>query len=464
MKRLAELTSRAKEMGAAFAEARYEDLTETFIDWRGAGPVWAACGRETGVGVRVLLNGRWGFASTTDLTPQGLQEALADALELAYAGGSGQPGEAALRPRATFTAEHVVPRAMDPRSVPLADKLGAFQRLARESLAGQAVSGFELAYADQAGERVYVDSEGCTVWWEPVRCIGRVSVTAADRGDSASSVEGFGGTVGWEAVETGEASAAARMAAANAREWLGAGEAPAGSFPVLLDNQAAENFIHEAIGHAAEGDAVARGLSVLAGKLGQQVGPPGVTVVDDPSRTGSVGAFPFDDEGTPARAVTILDRGTVAEYLHSRETARLLGAEANGHARAVSYRYPPIVRMGTIYLAPGPTPPARLVESMEEGIYLLGKRGGQVNPARGSFQFNADRALWISRGKVAGRLRGVSLSGQILDILTAVAEVGDDLAFHTGGCGKGAPAQTIPAGSGSPHVLLSRAMIGGRRR
>ena len=117
--------------------------------------------------------------------------------------------------------------------------------------------------------------------------------------------------------------------------------------------------------------------------------------------------------------------------------------------------------MATINLEPGDFSLDQMLEGVKKGIYLMGKRGGQVDPARGVFQFRPDRARLIEGGELGRPVRAPSLSGSILDILQNIDAVGCDLRFHPGGCGKGFPAQVIPAGSGAPHVRLRRATIGG---
>ncbi len=485
---------RAEEMGAAYADARFQDRRLALLGLvarrgRKTAETWEVSAHtERGLGVRVVTAaGGEGFAATSDFRRAALakvvSDGLAGALQAERAPGDGReeacgaaPGDgraganprnsklSVLGPPVVSVGRAVTPRQKDPADFDLDAKRDILRTFTAEAFARPETSRVSLAYADSSGTELLASTEGSRVEVDSARVIVHGNVEAARAAERCDSQESLGGVGGLELLAEPAVKDLARRLAENAADWLGAPAAPGGEMPTILDNQACENFTHEAVGHSCEADAVLAGASVMAGKLGVEVGAPGVTVIDDPGRPGTVGMFPYDDEGVPARRVTLIEDGVLRGYLHTRRTAAALGQAPNGHGRARDFGHPPIVRMGTINMEPGNHSFEELLEGVEEGIYLMGKRGGQVDPARGVFQFRPDRARVIRHGELAEPVRAPSLSGSILDILGNIDALGRDLRFHPGGCGKGFPTQIIPAGSGGPHVRLRRATIGGSGR
>jgi TldD protein len=228
----------------------------------------------------------------------------------------------------------------------------------------------------------------------------------------------------------------------------------------VLDPELAGVFAHEAVGHASEGDLVQEGGSILAGKIGERIGDRGVTIVDDPSLP-EFGFEPFDAEGSAARATPIIDHGVVANYLHTRETLAAVGHGTAGHARAMAGE-PPLVRMSNTFIEAGGSSLEEILAECRQGIYLAGSRGGQVDPGRGVFQFNAEYGYLIEGGECTRMVRDVSLSGEIEKTLFSIRLCGKEKKMHPGYCGKGG--QSVPVSDGAPHVLLSDAVVGGSGR
>ncbi len=477
-------------MGAAYADARFQDRRLTLIGLvsrkgtagvagaagsggpaRAAGPTTGPATRESwevsahterGLGLRVVGEaGGEGFAATADLSRAALSKAVSDAIGGALQAEKSAQPSSVLGPPVQSIGRAVTPRAKSPADFGPDAKRDILRTFAAEAFARPEVSRVSLAYADSAGTDLFASTEGSRVEVDSARVILQANVEAARAASRFDSQESLGGVGGLELLAEPAVKDLARRLSGNAVEWLGAEAAPGGEMTTILDNQACENFTHEAVGHSCEADAVLAGASVMAGKLGSKVGACGVTVIDDPGRPGTVGMFPYDDEGVPARRVTLIEDGVLRAYLHTRRTAAAMGATPNGHGRARDFGHPPIVRMGTINMEPGDHTFEELLEGVDDGIYLLGKRGGQVDPARGVFQFRPDRARLITKGELDRPVRAPSLSGSILDILTSIDALGRDLKFHPGGCGKGFPGQVIPAGSGAPHVRLRKATIGG---
>lgn len=246
-------------------------------------------------------------------------------------------------------------------------------------------------------------------------------------------------------------------AAARAIALLAARTPRGGTMNAVLDPELAGVFAHEAVGHASEGDLVWEGSSVLGGKVGERIGSPVITIVDDPSLP-EFGFEPFDAEGSRVGRTEIIKHGVMNAFLHSRETLAAIGHGHAGNARAMPGE-PPQVRMSNTYLEDGDSSLEELIRECGSGILLKGTRGGQVDPGRGVFQFNAEYGYLIEEGEVGEMVRDVSLSGEILRTLHSISLCAGDRTMHQGYCGKGG--QSVPVSDGAPHVLLLNAVVGG---
>lgn len=249
----------------------------------------------------------------------------------------------------------------------------------------------------------------------------------------------------------------AEAAAKRAVSLLDAQPARGGIMRALLDPELAGVFAHEAVGHASEADLIQEGNSVLAGRVGQQIGSSVVTIVDDPSLT-EFGFEPFDAEGSAVKRTEIISRGICANYLHSRETLASVGNGHAGHTRAMAGE-PPLVRMSNTFIETGESSIDEILAECGDGILLKGSRGGQVDPGRGVFQFNAEYGYLIENGECTRMVRDVSLSGEILKTLFSIRLCGKDRVMHQGYCGKGG--QSVPVSDGAPYILLDNAVVGG---
>lgn len=200
------------------------------------------------------------------------------------------------------------------------------------------------------------------------------------------------------------------------------------------------------------------------GRIGTRVASPAVTMCDaglPPRGEWVVGRLPVDDEGVAARRTVLIDRGILTSYLHNRETAAHYGVAPTGNARAFLYSDEPIVRMTNTYIESGKTPVDELLGGVASGYYLRGfAMSGQADSSA-EFMFGVREAFRIERGKLAGRVRGVTISGNAFEVLQSVDAVGDDFAWEQGAgfCGKGQPAKVD---AGGPH-LRCRLTLGGRQ-
>ena len=219
-------------------------------------------------------------------------------------------------------------------------------------------------------------------------------------------------------------------------------------------------LFHEACGHGLEADLVAKGASVFAGRIGQQVASPLVTLIDDGTMPGEWGNVAIDDEGQPAARNVLIENGVLVDYLYDGQRAKKEGRASSGNGRRQSYRHLPMVRMTNTYLAGGDMDPADIIAGVDYGVYVARLGGGQVDTGSGDFVFGMTEAYLIEDGKITSPLREGQLIGNGPKVLQLIDAVGND--FDMGGpgtCGK--DGQGVPVGDGVPTLRVKEMTIGG---
>lgn len=292
-----------------------------------------------------------------------------------------------------------------------------------------------------------------------------VSVIVEDKGRKESARSGGGGRTGYGYfLEEERALHYAREAVREALINLDAEDAPAGTMPVVLGPGWPGVLLHEAVGHGLEGDFNRKGLSAFAGRLGQQVASPEVTVVDNGTLADRRGSLTMDDEGTPTQCTTLIEKGILVNYMQDKLNAKLMGMQPTGNCRRESYAHVPMPRMTNTYMLAGQYPPAEIIRSVKRGLYAVNFGGGQVDITSGQFVFSASEAYLIEDGKVTRPVKGATLIGNGPDVMKKISMIGNDLALDSGigVCGK--EGQSVPVGVGQPTVKIDALTVGGTRK
>jgi len=237
--------------------------------------------------------------------------------------------------------------------------------------------------------------------------------------------------------------------------------APAGEMTVLLGPGWPGVLLHEAVGHGLEGDFNRKGTSAFSGRIGERVGAPGVTVVDDGSIAARRGSLSIDDEGTPTQETVLIEDGILKGYMQDRLNARLMGVAPTGNGRRESYAHAPMPRMTNTFMKAGSDDPAELLSRIKNGIFAKSFGGGQVDIVSGKFVFSCTEAYKVENGKLGAPIKGATLIGDGPSVLTRVTGIGNDMALDegVGVCGKGG--QSVPAGVGQPTLLVEGLTVGG---
>ena len=459
---IAEMAVRlARDHGAEYADARAEQINRTslrFVDGRFEQTV---DGIEKGIGLRSLCSGAWGFACTTSFALEDLKEVALKAVKVAKANSVNLREKVVLSP--VVTSEEVVetPCKEPLTEVPIDRKIDVVQGIYESAKAySPKLVSITSIYGDLCGERAIATSEGTRLLLKPSRTLVGVNAVAKEGEKITFGFEREGALEGFEFYSRLETRGMAEKAAKKAVEMLKAKPSPSGRFTVVVDPKLGGVFAHEAVGHSCEGDYVMTGYSILHDKLGKRVGSEHVTIYDDSTYPNGWGSEKYDAEGVLTKKRLLIDQGIMKNFILSREAASKVGLPPNGGSRAQSYAFRPIVRMSNTYIAPGSLSLEEVLEGIENGVYVKGSMGGQVDPAKGTFQFAAEEAYLIERGQVTTPLLNVSLSGLTLETLLNIDAVGKDFGFNIGSCGK--DDQSVPAGDGGPHLRIRNVVVGGK--
>ncbi|MFA7199099.1 MAG: TldD/PmbA family protein [Methanoculleus sp.] len=344
--------------------------------------------------------------------------------------------------------------AEDPRDVDLEEKTRLLAGIEAAARVPEVVN-TRARYTEGIDQVRFLDSSGNEYSYEAVRSGFSVLAIASKNGVMQMGSERDHTTTGFNLRDKQDLG---RKAGEVAVSLLDAKIPKGGPRRAVLDPELAGVFTHEAVGHASEGDLVREGASVLGGKIGEVIGCAGLVIVDDPTLH-EFGFMPVDAEGVAVERTEIIRDGILTSYIHNRETLAAVGNGIPGHARAEPGA-PPIVRMSNTFIENGDATYDEILAECKDGILLIGSRGGQVDPGRGVFQFNAEYGYLVEGGETTDMVRDVSLSGEILSTLHNIVLLGNDRRMSPGYCGKGG--QSVPVSDGAPHLLLESATIGGR--
>ncbi|MBO0748280.1 MAG: TldD/PmbA family protein, partial [Acidimicrobiaceae bacterium] len=275
--------------------------------------------------------------------------------------------------------------------------------------------------------------------------------------------ESIGSTIGFELFDKHAVDELARAAASRALAKLAARPAPSGTLPVVIKQGSGGVLFHEACGHGLEADHIQKNVSVFAGRVGEQVASPLVTLIDDGTMAPEWGTIGIDDEGHPAARNVLIEDGVLTDYMWDFLRARKENRVSSGNGRRESYQHLPMVRMTNTYVLAGTEDPDEIVRQTPHGVYVAQLGGGQVNTATGDFVFGMTEAYLIEDGRITTPLRDANLIGNGPDVLRNIDAIANDFAMGSPGtCGKNG--QGVPVGDGQPTLRVTAMTIGGTAR
>ncbi|MBI2872743.1 MAG: TldD/PmbA family protein [Chloroflexi bacterium] len=440
---------------ADYVEIRLEETEHTFLWYRGR--ELEDIGRSTGVGgnVRALVKGGWGFVSFNFNGSPDLREKVSLAVAQARLVNGDDFRLAEAPPVVDIVPAHVL---KDPRAVSLAEKKAVLDQYIEVIWGVPGIESSSIYYGDGRRRVTFASSLGSYIEQENVDVSLRLNAMARDGGEVQQAGVSLGSLGDFSFAESLHPQA--REVAEKAVTMLKAPKVRGGDYTVVLDPVLAGVFIHEAFGHLSEADHVyqdQRMRDIMV--LGRRFGGPHLNVVDGAAVPGLRGSYKYDDEGVPASRTYLIRDGVLVGRLHSRETAAKMGEGPTGNARAISYRFAPIVRMTNTFIEPREGTLQDIIADVKEGVYACNWYGGMTSMEQ--FTFSAGEAYMIRNGRVAESLRPVMLSGNLFTTLQNLDAVAGDLDMNQGGgCGKGGQSP-LPVSNGSPHIRIRKCLVGG---
>lgn len=316
------------------------------------------------------------------------------------------------------------------------------------------------SYADREQNILIANSEGLYIEDKRVRTRLGVSAVASKGNENQTGFEGPGRHMGIEMFDKIDPAYHGREAARIAHTMLNAKNCPAGNMTVAIDNGFGGVIFHEACGHALEATAVAKGNSVFANKLGQQIASTKVTAIDDGTIVNAWGSLNIDDEGNPTQKNILIEDGILKGYMIDKLNGRRMKMKPTGSSRRQSYRYQPTSRMTNTYIDAGKDEPDQIIKSIEDGLYAKKLGGGSVNPVTGEFNFAVQEGYLVKNGVIQEPVRGASLIGKGSEVLMDIDMVGNNLELAQGMCGS--ISGSIPTNVGQPMIRVKKMTVGGR--
>lgn len=412
--------------------------------------------RDAGFGLRGVTGEMTGFAHANEISAAAIARA-GETLQLL------DPATGKATPAPRLNNRHLYTDASPLDAVPFAEKVKLLETIdaaarARDPRVAQVSASLSGSWS--VVEIVRADGFLATDIRPLVRL--NVSIVAESNGRRETGTFGMGGR--WlydDLFEPENWNRAIDSALAQALTNLESVDAPAGEMTVLLGPGWPGVLLHEAVGHGLEGDFNRKGTSAFSGRIGERVGAPGVTVVDDGSIEGRRGSLSIDDEGTPTGETVLIEDGILKGYMQDRLNARLMGVAPTGNGRREDYAHAPMPRMTNTFMRAGQDDPEELLSRVDNGIFAKSFGGGQVDIVSGKFVFSCTEAYRVENGKIGAPIKGATLIGDGPSVLTRVKGIGNDMKLDegVGMCGKGG--QSVPAGVGQPTLLIEGLTVGG---
>ena len=476
-----DLTDRALDTatarGAAYADIRVVRRRDESVAIKTGRVEGVASGESEGFGVRVLVDGAWGFASSHLLTASEADRVAAEAVRIARASATALREPTRLDDRPAAHGHYETPFEVDPFEVPLETKIADLLAADQAASGVKGIAFTESSYGALREWKTFAATDGSLTEQVITHVGAGVEANAVD-GDEhqrRSYPDSGGGwqAAGYEYIRGLNLRERAEPLADEAVALLTAPQCPSGQFTVILDPSQLYLQVHESCGHPSELDRVFGTEASYAGtsflttdKLGQgfRYGSELIDIVADATAPGGMGTFGWDDEGVAAQAVPLVQNGTFVGYLTSRETAPRIGRQSGGAMRADGWNRIPLIRMTNINLLPKPGMSLdEIVADTDDGLYLASNRSWSIDDRRLNFQFATEVAYEVKHGRKGRLFKNPTYTGITYEFWRSCDAVGDERSYvmlGTPNCGKGEPGQTGHIGHAVPGARFRNVRVG----
>ena len=468
--------ARACSAGATYADARAIITRHQSVHTKNGAAEALTDSTDRGIGIRVIADGAWGFASTSATAPADVDAAADLAVRIAHASAALSSGHVEMAPQQPVQAEWSADCGTDPFAVPLEKKLALL--LDADKLM-RAVPGVDVATGALnlvREEKWFASSEGAEILQTRIQSGGFIEALAQGNGEVQrrsypSSLDGDNANLGWEFIEQMDLPSNARRTGEEAVALLTADPCPSKVTTLILEGSQLALQVHESCGHPTELDRVFGTERSYAGtsflttdKLGDlRYGSDLVTLYADAAIPGAMGSFGYDDEGVPAQRVDLVKQGIFSGYLSSRETAARLDMTSGGAMRASGWNRLPIIRMTNINLAPGSSTLDDMIRETDDGIYAATTKSWSIDDLRLNFQFATEIAWEIKNGQLGRMFRNTTYQGITPEFWGGCDAIASQDEWHPWGllsCGKGEPVQIMWVGHGVAPARFRNVRIG----
>ena len=465
----------ASVQGASYCDVRLVETNQERFVVRSGAVETLSNDESQGIGVRVLVSGCWGFASTNIVAPDEIDRITNVAVEIAKASAQSSTGQVSLGPPVTSQGVYTTPIRVNPFTISLEDKLGLL-------LEADARMGSVKGISARTGNLIFIkehksfaNSEGAHVEQTIYEAGGGIMATARGNGEiqrrSYPQSMRQQGCAGWEFVDSMDLAGNAERIASEAVALLSAKHCPSGVTTLIVGASQLGLQIHESCGHAIELDRVLGSEAAYAGtsflttdKLNNfQYGSEHINITADSVRLPGLGSYGWDDEGVPAQSTPVVQNGQFTGYLTSRETASGLNLIPNGSMRAASWNRIPLIRMNNVSLEPGNWNLDDLIADTDDGILLEMNRSWSIDDRRFNFQFGTEIGYEIKKGKLGKALRNCTYTGITPEFWNSCDAVCNEELWTMWGipnCGKGQPGQIGHTGHGASPARFRNIQVG----
>ncbi len=445
------------KLGATYLELRgeeYKIYSLRIEDMRVASKSWKF---KTGIAIRALADGAWGFVSVTHT--KDLNKGVQDAISLAQTVARKRKEHISLFPIKPIVDKINLEIRVDPADIPVEEKVKRLQNLEKEVKSEESrINSVTTYYGDKSGRKYLVTSEGSRIE-SPIFSINSLLfITGREQDRLTSMGDAIGSTsLGWELFEEETNEKIVKRVIRKLRTQLEGKVPKRGTFPCVLGPSVVGTVAHEALGHPAEADLTIN--SPFYKRIGMQIGPEElkINLLDNGRLANGIGSAKYDDEGVPTSKVYIIKESLLNSFLSNREYAAKMEIPITGNARAEFFKNQPMIRMRNTYFDAGDYNHDELLEDIDFGYYCVEGPGGQAQ-LNTSFQVGIQEAYEIINGEIANPITQMSISGIAIDALSKITGVGKEsqMKFDFASCGKG---QNVLVSAGGPFIRFAKDAI-----
>lgn len=445
----------AQKHGCTYCDARVETTEKFGLLVENGLQEHVITRHASGIGIRMLYDGAWGFYSTSDF--QNLEEGVAKAIKAAKHRSQKRKNKIELAP--VPTVEQTVRYAA--RKKPDFESLSQIAFDCDDAMrVSDKITKSTVFALNTTTSKYFANSEGSNILQEFADITVDLVATASQHGRTQSINRTEGGRGGLEKItEDVNILHIAERVSEKAVQILDAGTVKEDTATIVMNPDFVALLTHEILGHPSEADRVLgkemawAGGAWWAGKIGQQIGSSDLNVVDDPTISGSLGWYEFDDEGTTAQRKQLLKDGILVNHMHSRETAHIFGVEPNSSMRATSYRFMPLIRMACTCIDKGSWSQDEMIKDVKHGYLVSDMKVPSIDMKRHNWSISCQYANRIENGQIKELLRDVIVVGTAPEFFKSIDACGKDFTVRPiTNCGKGDPMQQMAMGNGGPSI------------